>query len=115
MEDRAEGVGAVPGESARLTPEAQARGELLGDLLQASHVDPTYVLPPIAALREVVAVCESIEAGRGAPNSADRRSLQADVQSALTSIGEELRRQIQPAWSDIFHGELSQLPSLLDN
>src|ERR1051325_2856879 len=107
MEDCAE---TAAREAPQLPPQALARGELLEDLLNASPEDPTYALAPMAALQEIVAVCESIEAGRGAPNAADRRSLQADVQLALTSPGEELRRQIQPTWSDFFHGELSQLP-----
>lgn len=112
MEDRAK---TAAGEAIQPTPKAQARGELLGALLNASPEESIYTLGPIAALEEIVAVCESAEAGRGAPNAADRRSLQADVQLALTSLGGELRRQIQPTWSDFFHGELPQLSSLLDS
>jgi hypothetical protein len=92
----------------------EARGQLLGDLLELSPADPTHRLGPITALREVVAVCASIQSGRGAPNPADRRSLQGDVQLALTSVGDELRRQLEPAWKDFRAGELTELPALLD-
>jgi hypothetical protein len=82
------------------------------------EVDPASVgdpLRPMAALREVCAVCESIEAGREAPRPGDRSSLKVDVQRSLASLGSALKAQIQPALKDYLGSELSQLPSLLEN
>jgi hypothetical protein len=60
-------------------------------------------------------VCRSLEAGQQAPQQQDRRSLRADAQSSLTALGQEFKRELQPALRDYFHGELADLPELLDD
>jgi hypothetical protein len=82
------------------------------------EVDPAAVadpLTPIAALREVCAVCESLEAGREAPRSGDRSSLRVDCRQSLGSVGSELKGQLQPALKDYLRTEVSELASLLDS
>lgn len=115
MPDGAGGKRVNAAERVAQCAQSRAHAERLTDLLAASPADPSCVLTPIAALREVTAVCESIEFGRSPPNAADRRSLQADVQLALTSLGAELRGQLQPTWADFFHGDLNELSPLLDS
>lgn len=95
------------------SPAALAQAEALEAYLASSAADLPHTLRPIAALREVVAICESIAGGRSAPRTADRHSLRADVQMALTAIGEELARELQPARNDFLGGELKALPDLL--
>ncbi|MBS1890375.1 MAG: hypothetical protein JST59_03725 [Actinobacteria bacterium] len=92
----------------------EARGQLLDDLFKVSPADPTHRLGPITALREIVAVCGSVQTGRGAPNAADRRSLQSDVLLALAAVGDELGRHLEPALKDFRDRELDELPALLD-
>lgn len=40
------------------------------------------------------------------------RELQAKVQLSLTSLGDELKRELQPAWGDFFHHELAATKAL---
>jgi hypothetical protein len=98
-----------------LDPQVAARAALLDRYLRAEPEDIAHVLRPLAALGEIVAVCESARTGREPPQPDDRRSLMADVQLSLTSVGKELRRELQPAWHDYFHGELADLVNLLDD
>jgi hypothetical protein len=92
---------------------AAARFQALDTYLDCYATDLPYTLRPVAALREVVAVCDSIAGGRSAPHAGDRRSLQADVQAALTWIGGELADELQPGLSDFLGGELRSLTELL--
>jgi hypothetical protein len=93
----------------------RAHAELLEEYLRTTPDSLAHVLRPLAALDEVIAVCESIRGGRQAPQPHDRRSLRADVQRALTGLGPELRRALEPTRHDYFHGELADLPELLDD
>ncbi len=65
----------------------RAHAELLEEYLRTTPDSLSHVLRPLAALDEVIAVCESIRGGRQAPQPPDRRSLRADVQRALTALG----------------------------
>jgi hypothetical protein len=95
--------------------EVNTRGELVSEYLRADPIEPPDPLRPMSALQEVVALCMSLEGGRRAPQQRDRRSLRADAQHSLTALGRELRRELQPALHDYFHGELANLPDLLDD
>jgi hypothetical protein len=96
-----------------LDPQVAAQAALLDEYLDTNPDAVVHALRPLAALGEVTAVCESLRAGREAPQPRDRRSLQADVELSLTSLGDELKRELQPAWHDFFHHELAALPELL--
>ncbi len=96
-------------------PTVRGHAELLEEYLRTTPDSVVHVLRPLAALDEVIAVCESIRGGRQAPQPHDRRSLRADVQGAMTGLGPELRRALEPTRHDFFHGELADLPELLDD
>lgn len=107
-----------------VTPESNTGAEsptgrdaattLISEFLQSAPRETPHPLRPVAALREVFAVCSSVEGGRDAPQKRDCRSLIADVQGSLTALGQELKRQLQPAVHDYFHGELADLDHLLN-
>jgi hypothetical protein len=98
-----------------VSAERKAHGELVSEYLRADPSELRDPLRPIPALQEVIAVCTSLEAGRLAPQQQDRRSLMADAQRSLTALGEEFRRELQPTLHDYFHGELADLPDLLND
>lgn len=101
----------APGVDERTALQAQRICECLS-------TDPSGLpdpLTPLTALREVCALCESIGAGRQAPGSGDRSSLQVDVKGALASLGPDLKRELQPILKDYVTGVLSELPQLLDD
>ena len=89
-----------------------AAAALISDFLGTDPRNTPHPLRPIAALSEVIAICRSVEGGRDAPQPRDRRSLIADVQESLTSLGQELKRNLQPSLYDYFHGELAQVDVL---
>jgi len=91
------------------------RAQLICECLASNPASVADPITPVAALREVCAVCESIEAGRQAPGAGDRSSLKADVRQSLASLGAELKAQLQPALKDYLGSELSELPRLLDD
>jgi hypothetical protein len=91
------------------------RAQLICEHLGTDRASVTDPLTPLAALREVCAVCESIEAGRQAPGAGDRSSLKVDASQALASLGTELKSQLQPVLKDYLASELSRLPHLLDD
>jgi hypothetical protein len=95
--------------------EVNAHGELVSEYLGSDPIELPDPLRPMSALQEVVALCTSLEGGRQAPQPRDRRSLKADAQHSLTALGRELRRELQPALHDYFHGDLAYLPDLLDD
>jgi hypothetical protein len=72
-------------------------------------------LTPRAALAEVLAVCESAQAGIGPPRLQDRQSLKSDVKHSLISLGGQLKRGLQPTLHDYLRGELTSLEKLLDD
>jgi hypothetical protein len=72
-------------------------------------------LPPIAALSEMVATCESVQRGREAPQARDRQSLKDDIELALTSLGPNLDEELQPALTDFIANELAASPKLFDD
>ncbi len=90
------------------------RAQLICEHLRTDPASVADPLTPVAALREICAVCESIEAGRQAPGSGDRSSLKVDVCQSLASLGPELKAQLQPALKDYRVAELAKLPLLLD-
>ncbi|MEJ7567756.1 MAG: hypothetical protein WKF41_05770 [Gaiellaceae bacterium] len=94
-------------------PVGAGHAGLLEEYLRTAPDSLVHVLRPLAALGEVIAVCESIRTGRRPPQLHDRNSLRADVQRALTGLGPELRRALEPTRYDYFHGELADLPDLL--
>jgi len=94
--------------------DTDATSSLISEFLQSEPRNTPHPLRPISALREVVAICHSVEGGRDAPQPRDRRSLIADIQDSLTSLGPELRRNLQPALHDYLHGELAQIDVLFN-
>jgi hypothetical protein len=97
----------------RIDPAAAAVTQALNEYLRTGRSEVPDILRPRAALREIVAVCESIDGGRSVPQPQDRGSLMADAQHAITALGDALRDRLQPALHDFFHGDLAQLPDLL--
>jgi hypothetical protein len=74
-----------------------------------------HILRPLAALAEVDAVCRSLEHGRPAPGTDDRRSLAADLQLAFTTLGDAARAVLQPAYREVVNNLVVHLPDLLDD
>ena len=118
-DERVEPTGAPDGElaappEARPEDEAQlpadptirAHGQLLAEYLRTEPRDIVHVLRPLAALDEVIAVCESVTGGRQPPQPHDRTTLRSDVQQALTALGRELRRELEPTRSAYYHHEM---------
>ena len=94
-------------------PPNVGRAEAIQAFLGSSATDFPFRLTPIAALREIVAVCESIATGHPPPQQQDRKSLRNDVQMALWAIGPKLKHAVQPTLQDFKKGELAKLPELL--
>jgi hypothetical protein len=99
-----------------LGSEARATAERLESALDSSvrRVEPN-ILRPLAALAELEALCRSLEYGRPAPRADDRRSLAADLQLALTSLGDQVRSRLQPGYRDVVTDVVPRLPELLDD
>ncbi len=97
-----------------LAPEVAAHAALLDEYLRTDVDAVVHVLRPLAALREVGAVCESVRGGREPPQPHDRRSLRADAQ-LLSRIGDELKHELQPTLHDYFHGEVADLVELFED
>lgn len=91
----------------------EGRTEAISVYLESSPVDFPFTLTPITALREVVALCDSIATGHPPSQSQDRKSLRNDVQLALHAIGPKLRQSLQPALRQFRDSELAKLPDLL--
>ena len=72
------------------------------------------MLRPIAALHEVVLVCESILGGRRPPGNDDRRSLKDDVTQSLTQLGKETKRSLQPDLAE-YQKTIKQISAILDD
>jgi hypothetical protein len=95
-------------------PRLAATAHLLRECLDVDATSAVDTLGPVAALREALAICESLQASRQPPGMGDRRSLRADVQSALHGLGPELKRELQPALEQYLRAELAHMPELID-
>ena len=96
-------------------PVVAAQAALLEEYLRVEPDAVTHILRPLAALREVIAVCESVRGGRQPPQPNDRRSLANDVQLSLASLGDQAKRALQPTLHDYCHGELAEFCELFDD
>lgn len=67
---------------------------LIRQLTARGQEAPPDVLGPIATLRELEAVCESIRSGHEAPHRSNRISLQADALFAFSELGPKVTEQI---------------------
>lgn len=91
----------------------RAHAQLLEAYLATAPDAVVDILRPLAALDEVIAVCESVGGRRQPPQPHDRSTLRTDVQRALTAIGSELRRELEPTFSSYYHAEMMGIPDLL--
>ena len=91
----------------------EGRAEAISSYLESSPVEFPFILTPIAALREVVAVCDSIASGQPPPRQQDRKSLLDDLQEALRAMGPKLRQSLQPALKEFKDEDLANLPRLV--
>lgn len=89
------------------------RREAIATYLATEPAQLPYILTPIAALREIVAVCETIVNGAGPPQSQDRRSLRADAELALRKVGPAVRWEAEPTLSRFLTVELAHLEDRL--
>lgn len=105
--------------SPSLAPEIRAQRLILRHLLNTKakqgprpeNLDD--VLRPLAALHEVVLVCESLLNSRPAPGKDDRRSLKGDVEQALNRLGPQAKRALQPALAE-YMAQINTLGKLMD-
>lgn len=74
-----------------------------------------HALRPMAAVTELIYLCESILDGRDPPRSRDRVSLQRDIRLAMSGIGKTFRRELQPDLRDYLRGQIAKLETLLDD
>jgi hypothetical protein len=74
-------------------------------------------LRPVAAVTEVIYLCQSIrDDGRDPPRPRDRISLQRDIKLAFSEIGKNFKRELEPDLRDYLRGNISNLHrSLLDD
>lgn len=95
-------------------PALRTHSEAIRQSLGLDSVAAFGALRPLAALREVLVVCDSLRQGRSAPQPHDRRSLVEDVNKSLASLGDELCRHLQPSLRDFRKREMVDLPNLLE-
>jgi hypothetical protein len=97
-----------------LEPAAHALAERLESALEdgVREIEP-HVLRPLAVLDELIALCRSLELGRLAPRTDDRRSLAADLQLAFTRLGEPTRAVLQPTHTEVVNDLVVRLPDLI--
>jgi hypothetical protein len=72
-----------------------------------------HALRPMAAVTELIYLCESILDGRDPPRSRDRVSLQRDVKLAMSGIGKTFKQELQPDLRDYLRGQIAKLETLL--
>jgi hypothetical protein len=108
------------GTSPSLPPEVRVQRLILRQLLN-TKAKPSprpenldHMLRPLAALHEVVLVCESILNARRAPGEDDRRSLKGDVEQALNRLGPQAKRALQPALAE-YLAQNNALGKLMDS
>lgn len=94
-------------------PTVRAHRQLLAAYIETAPETIADVLRPLAALDEVIAICESVAGGRQPPQPHDRITLRAEVQQALAALGSELRRELEPTLRSYYHGEMMGIPELL--
>lgn len=95
---------------------ATLRSWLLGEEKSSTH--PEYfdhALRPMAAVTELVYLCESILDGGDPPRSRDRASLQRDVTVAFSQTSPGFKRELQPELSDYLRRPIKRLKTLLDD
>jgi hypothetical protein len=74
-----------------------------------------HALRPVAAVTELIYLCESILDGRDPPRPRDRVSLQRDIRLAMSGIGKTFRSELKPDLRDYLRGQIAKLETLLDD
>jgi hypothetical protein len=75
-----------------------------------------HALRPVAAMTELIFICESIlDEGRKPPRQGDRESVQRDLKLAASRLGPALKRALWPELRDYKRDQLNALPRLLDD
>ncbi|MEU6036150.1 hypothetical protein ABZ801_12145 [Actinomadura sp. NPDC047616] len=82
--------------------------------LKTEPAQAPFTLLPVAALSEVISVCETVRAGHQPPQPHDRRTLTNDVIQALKSLGPNLSRILEPDLQDYLQA-LKDLPKDLED
>lgn len=95
---------------------ATLRRWLLGE--ENDSALPEYLdraLRPMAAVTELIYLCESILDGRDPPRPSDRVSLRRDTELAMSGIGKAFKQERQPDLRSYLRGQIAELETLLDD
>jgi hypothetical protein len=75
-----------------------------------------HALRPMAALTELIYLCESIlDDGRDPPRSRDRKGLRRDIKLAISGTGKTFKQALQPGLRDYMRGQIDKLTTLFDD